>query len=651
MERVVSLAQRKLTDSELEFCQYMSPSSQKAFAKLSKHNRERMVSSICHDLARKGYDVSDIQPSNSSYLAYASGKTGAKAITKPARAILEHKRKKRRKAYYVKRSALITTMDGEINRKLVREIANPKEKGRQKAIEKAIESDKAQQKQYKKDTKKFNKAYDKTNGKIMKKDKRLAKRKDVYKKIGKSLDDHFKKNGNKDARSKSGEQVRKEFEQKLMGKVQQKVGNKATSFAGKLMLKLLKLLIKIIAAFCSFLISILPIVIIVVIIVVVLSFLFSLFAEEEEEKLRAEQSGAFGAYSISADVERYREKILREAKKYNYGDYIDLYLAVVMQESGGKGTDIFQCSESLGKKVGTLSVDASIKQGVKYLSGMMKRAKIRKVDDIARIKIALQAYNMSGGYITYITNNVRRNAYGVAMSKVKWTQANVLAYQKLKANGKKREDNIDTLGPYAYGDAYYTEHVLRYYTYADGMGKLNVKVGVASKVKKSERVNFLFGGGLPLSEAQMNAYKITIQVPIINEKGKKTTMPLTVHKKLAAEYMAIFQDMVKVKFPIKSASTASYVWRPIAGTNTLSQHSYGVAIDVNWNDNPQLRAPFVVKAGVPARYGGKTYDPKPRGNNKYALTRKVIAIWNAHGFSWGGTWLNNTDTMHFSYTE
>lgn len=63
-------------------------------------------------------------------------------------------------------------------------------------------------------------------------------------------------------------------------------------------------------------------------------------------------------------------------------------------------------------------------------------------------------------------------------------------------------------------------------------------------------------------------------------------MTLTVHKKLAEEFKAVFEDMYKIKFRIKASQTAAYVWKNISGTGTISQHSYGLAIDINWNDNP-----------------------------------------------------------------
>lgn len=63
-----------------------------------------------------------------------------------------------------------------------------------------------------------------------------------------------------------------------------------------------------------------------------------------------------------------------------------------------------------------------------------------------------------------------------------------------------------------------------------------------------------------------------------------------------------------------------YVPRYIAGKSTLSNHSFGTAIDLNVQDN--LR-------GVPGK-----------------MDRRVVAIFKRFGFAWGGDW-RWTDPMHF----
>lgn len=383
------------------------------------------------------------------------------------------------------------------------------------------------------------------------------------------------------------------------------------------------------------------------------SITIALSSGEEENENKVE---IYEDSPLSEEVEALRADILNELKKYGKEEYINLFLALVMQESGGQGEDVFQCSESLGKAPNFIGKKQSIEHGVKVLCGYLnnERIKVSSPDDLDNIKTALQAYNYGGGYIDYInSSNFGRDTTKNDLQNLgKWTQENALAYQKKKSADLNHGTPVSRtgsaatiLGPYQYGDAYYVKHVLRYYSNVNKGGtKFAAKAGEAAKVSYGGKQKYIWGNGNPpLSQENMKKYLTTIKVPILNEKGKKTTMNLTVHVKLAAEFKAIFEDMVKAKFRIKSSATCAYVWKNIIGTGTVSQHSYGLAIDINWNDNPCF---YNTNVDVTKGYGG--YQP---GKNRFSVTQKVINIWKAHGFYWGGDWSGKKDTMHFSYTE
>lgn len=383
------------------------------------------------------------------------------------------------------------------------------------------------------------------------------------------------------------------------------------------------------------------------------SITIALSSGEEENENKVE---IYEDSPLSEEVEALRADILNELKKYGKEEYINLFLALVMQESGGQGEDVFQCSESLGKAPNSIGKKQSIEHGVKVLCGYLnnERIKVSSPDDLDNIKTALQAYNYGGGYIDYInSSNFGRDTTKNDLQNLgKWTQENALAYQKKKSADLNHGTPVSRtgsaakiLGPYQYGDAYYVKHVLRYYSNVNKGGtKFAAKAGEAAKVSYGGKQKYIWGNGNPpLSQENMKKYLTTIKVPILNEKGKKTTMNLTVHVKLAAEFKAIFEDMVKAKFRIKSSATCAYVWKNIIGTGTVSQHSYGLAIDINWNDNPCF---YNTNVDVTKGYGG--YQP---GKNRFSVTQKVINIWKAHGFYWGGDWSGKKDTMHFSYTE
>ena len=150
-------------------------------------------------------------------------------------------------------------------------------------------------------------------------------------------------------------------------------------------------------------------------------------------------------------------------------------------------------------------------------------------------------------------------------------------------------------------------------------------------------MSWLFPNGVPSSESEMQQYLTNIEVPITNESGSRSTLSLTVHKKLATEVKLLFDDMMKVNnFRIKP-DTYFYEWRLMAsGTGHMSHHSYGVAIDINPDDNP-------------ATYTGGSYNP---GGNYFSITDEIVQIWKKHGFYWGGDWNGYyKDYMHFTYTN
>jgi len=74
----------------------------------------------------------------------------------------------------------------------------------------------------------------------------------------------------------------------------------------------------------------------------------------------------------------------------------------------------------------------------------------------------------------------------------------------------------------------------------------------------------------------------------------------------------------------------TFKWRRIAGTNRLSVHSFGAAIDIN------------VKYSAYWRWNKGSY----RYRNRIPL--EIVEAFERHGFIWGGKWYHY-DTMHFEY--
>ena len=87
--------------------------------------------------------------------------------------------------------------------------------------------------------------------------------------------------------------------------------------------------------------------------------------------------------------------------------------------------------------------------------------------------------------------------------------------------------------------------------------------------------------------------------------------------------------------PYLTPSAGTFNWRVVAGTQRLSNHSFGIAIDLNVSHAHYWRWSKEFKAGKPLVY-----------QNKIPL--RIVQAFEAEGFIWGGKWYHY-DTMHFEY--
>ena len=154
---------------------------------------------------------------------------------------------------------------------------------------------------------------------------------------------------------------------------------------------------------------------------------------------------------VSAEVEAYTPLIQKYAKQYGIPEYVELIKAVMMQESGGKGSDPMQAAEgSFNKKYphepnGIKDPEYSIECGVQELKAALISAEVESPIDMERIKLALQGYNFGNGYISWAKTNYGGYSY-----------ANAVEFSAMQAQ---------RLGWEKYGDTQYPAHVLRYYPY------------------------------------------------------------------------------------------------------------------------------------------------------------------------------------------
>ena len=81
-------------------------------------------------------------------------------------------------------------------------------------------------------------------------------------------------------------------------------------------------------------------------------------------------------------------------------------------------------------------------------------------------------------------------------------------------------------------------------------------------------------------------------------------------------------------------SAGTYNCRVIAGTDRVSAHGHGIAIDIALKHSDYWRN------AAPGKDGAYAY--------KNEIPMEIVRIFEKHGFIWGGRWYHY-DTMHFEY--
>ena len=158
--------------------------------------------------------------------------------------------------------------------------------------------------------------------------------------------------------------------------------------------------------------------------------------------------------AVSQEVLSYTSTITKYANQYGIPQFVPVIQAIMMQESGGTGTDPMQSSECPYNKKYSNSPNAiqdpdySIDVGIQYYADCLREAGCNNPQDMEKLKLSLQGYNYGNGYITWAVRN-----YGG------YSAENALLFSQQQAASH---------GWRAYGDPEYVSHVLRYYSASGG---------------------------------------------------------------------------------------------------------------------------------------------------------------------------------------
>lgn len=146
-----------------------------------------------------------------------------------------------------------------------------------------------------------------------------------------------------------------------------------------------------------------------------------------------------------------------------------------------------------------------------------------------------------------------------------------------------------------------------------------------------------------------------LDIPHVSFDGTLRRGQLVAHREVADELSGIFAELLALRFPIQQMipvsfyewsddasmadnNTSAFNYRFIYGTERLSNHSYGLALDINPALNPYFAA------------DGKVFPQGAKYMTEIAGTLKadgeVVALFARYGWEWGGTW-ERKDWQHF----
>lgn len=154
-----------------------------------------------------------------------------------------------------------------------------------------------------------------------------------------------------------------------------------------------------------------------------------------------------------------------------------------------------------------------------------------------------------------------------------------------------------------------------------------------------------------------------VSVLYVNFKGNTSAGELICNKAIAQDLVKIFYELYQADYQIEQIrlvdeygaddvlsmqdnNTSCFNYRTVAGTNRISMHGQGLAVDINPFFNPYIT------------YRDGKECISPTGAEAYADRSKPFAykidendlcyqLFTEHGFSWGGHWNHSKDYQHF----
>lgn len=136
------------------------------------------------------------------------------------------------------------------------------------------------------------------------------------------------------------------------------------------------------------------------------------------------------------------------------------------------------------------------------------------------------------------------------------------------------------------------------------------------------------------------------------------------NKSIAQDLKEIFEELFRQKYRIerirlideygaddetsmRANNTYCFCYRKVAGSNKLSKHAQGLAIDINPLYNPCVKTGKDGRRIVQPATAGKYTNRKKTFPYKIDRNDLCYRLFIQHGFTWGGNWRSLKDYQHF----
>ena len=154
---------------------------------------------------------------------------------------------------------------------------------------------------------------------------------------------------------------------------------------------------------------------------------------------------------------------------------------------------------------------------------------------------------------------------------------------------------------------------------------------------------------------------VEVRFTHVDFRGLDALGALVVNAAIAQPLLTVLQAAHHLRFPIQKAvpidhepycgdddismadnNSSCFNYRHIAGTNRVSTHSFGLAVDINPSLNPYLQSDGIWKPNT------KHVDRSIGVPGMFFADHPIVTEFAEHGFEWGGLW-ERPDYHHFEF--